>query len=124
MLFITFGKPQKAILLLRNILVEDYSFFLSFYFYNCLWCHFHLFQVKYDTRGFLEKNRDTLHSNLIQLLSSCSFQLPQLFASSMLSYSQKQVGHVGADCQKQSVGTKFKVSRMLLFLTIYGAGCV
>ncbi|XP_010268832.1 PREDICTED: myosin-2 [Nelumbo nucifera] len=54
-------------------------------------------EVLYDTSGFLEKNRDPLPSDSIQLLSSCSCQLPQLFASNMLSKSQKQ-----------SVGTKFK----------------
>uniref|UniRef100_A0A5B7A9V3 Putative myosin-2 n=1 Tax=Davidia involucrata TaxID=16924 RepID=A0A5B7A9V3_DAVIN len=55
-------------------------------------------EVLYDTIGFLEKNRDPLHSDTIQLLSSCSCHLPQLFASNMLN-----------QFQKQSVGTKFKV---------------
>lgn len=57
-------------------------------------CHY-AGEVLYDTTGFLEKNRDPLHSDLIQLLSSCTLQLPQLFASNMLN-------------QKQSVGSKFK----------------
>ncbi|KAA8523831.1 hypothetical protein F0562_010254 [Nyssa sinensis] len=55
-------------------------------------------EVLYDAVGFLEKNRDPLHSDTIQLLSSCSCHLPQLFASNMLNRFQKQ-----------SVGTKFKV---------------
>lgn len=72
------------------------------------------YQVTYDTTGFLEKNRDLLHSNSIQLLSSCKFHLPQTFASNMLSQSEKPVvGPLyksgGADSQKLSVSTKFKV---------------
>lgn len=71
------------------------------------------YQVLYDTTGFLEKNRDPLHSDSIKLLSSCSYQLPQLFASKMLNLSQQQdslLWHLGSvDSQKQSVGTKFKV---------------
>ncbi|KAI4322882.1 hypothetical protein L6164_022533 [Bauhinia variegata] len=68
-------------------------------------------EVWYDTTGFLEKNRDPLPSNSIQLLSSCSCQLIQLFANKMLNHSQKQSNsfQIGApDSQKQSVGTKFK----------------
>ncbi|PHT48040.1 Myosin-1 [Capsicum baccatum] len=70
-------------------------------------------EVIYDTTGFLEKNRDLLHSNSIQLLSSCKYHLPQTFASNMLSQSEKPVvGPLyksgGADSQKLSVSTKFK----------------
>ncbi|XP_059278536.1 myosin-1 isoform X1 [Lycium ferocissimum] len=70
-------------------------------------------EVTYDTTGFLEKNRDLLHSNSIQLLSSCKYRLPQTFASNMLSQSEKPVvGPLyksgGADSQKLSVSTKFK----------------
>ncbi|KAJ7948588.1 myosin 2 [Quillaja saponaria] len=55
-------------------------------------------EVLYDTNGFLEKNRDPLHSDSIQLLSRCSCRLLQSFASK-----------IGApDSRKQSVGTKFK----------------
>ncbi|KAI3457512.1 hypothetical protein Pfo_014175 [Paulownia fortunei] len=68
-------------------------------------------EVIYDTREFLEKNRDPLHSEIIQLLSSCTRQLPQLFAS-MLKQSQKPASslmQLGTPaCQKQSVATKFK----------------
>ncbi|XP_006841789.2 myosin-1 [Amborella trichopoda] len=74
-------------------------------------CHY-AGEVLYDTTGFLEKNRDLLHCDSIQLLSSCNCQLPQKFASTMLNHSQKLVSplwrHGGADSQKQSVGTKFK----------------
>ncbi|KAJ1381655.1 P-loop containing nucleoside triphosphate hydrolase [Sesbania bispinosa] len=72
-------------------------------------CHY-AGEVLYDTNGFLEKNRDPLPSDSIQLLSSCSCELLQLF-SKMLNTSQKQSNslHIGAlDSQKQSVGTKFK----------------
>ncbi|XP_071733155.1 myosin-1-like [Rutidosis leptorrhynchoides] len=70
-------------------------------------------EVTYDTTGFLEKNRDLLHLDSIQLLSSCTSQLPQIFASNMLSLSEKSAfGSVnklgGADSQKLSVMLKFK----------------
>ena len=76
---------------------------------------FVLNQVTYDTTGFLEKNRDLLHLDSIQLLSSCSCHLPRAFASSMLIQSEKPVvGPLykagGADSQRLSVATKFKVA--------------
>lgn len=68
----------------------------------------------YDTTGFLEKNRDLLHLDSIQLLSSCTCHLPQIFASNLLAQSEKPVVGAlhksgGADSQKLSVATKFKV---------------
>ncbi|EEF36593.1 myosin vIII, putative [Ricinus communis] len=67
-------------------------------------------EVVYDTNGFLEKNRDPLHSDLFQLLSSCSCRLAQLFVSKMsnqfVSSSFNQ--SYGLESSKQSVGTKFK----------------
>ncbi|KAG9160010.1 hypothetical protein Leryth_005748 [Lithospermum erythrorhizon] len=54
-------------------------------------------KVLYNTSGFLEKNRDSLPSDTIQLLSLCSGRLPQAFASKLINQSLKQ-----------SVGTKFK----------------
>ncbi|XWS11103.1 hypothetical protein CRYUN_Cryun38cG0055000 [Craigia yunnanensis] len=63
-------------------------------------------EVLYDTNGFLEKNRDPLNSDLVQLLSSCNGQLPQSFASKMLNQSLKPA--TSFDSPKQSVGTKFK----------------
>ncbi|EPS70501.1 hypothetical protein M569_04240, partial [Genlisea aurea] len=68
-------------------------------------------EVLYDTGEFLEKNRDRLYSEIIQLLSSCSCKLSRLFAS-MLRQSQIsasscfKLGMSGG--QKQSVVTKFK----------------
>lgn len=76
-------------------------------------------QVTYDTTGFLEKNRDLMHLDSVQLLSSCKMSLPQKFASNMLVQSEKPVvGPLfksgGADSQKLSVATKFKVDVLLL----------
>ncbi|KAK4743021.1 hypothetical protein SAY87_001022 [Trapa incisa] len=70
-------------------------------------------EVTYDTTGFLEKNRDLMHLDSIQLLSQCSCPLPQVFASNMLTQSEKSVtGPLfkagGAESQKLSVATKFK----------------
>ncbi|OMP04597.1 IQ motif, EF-hand binding site [Corchorus olitorius] len=63
-------------------------------------------EVLYDTNGFLEKNRDPLNSELVQLLSSCNEQLPQLFASKILNQSLNPA--ISLDGSKQSVATKFK----------------
>ncbi|XP_078166970.1 myosin-1-like [Carex rostrata] len=69
-------------------------------------------EVAYDTTGFLEKNRDLLHMDSIQLLSSCNCSLPQIFASKMLEQSDNMPPNPYrssvADCQKLSVATKFK----------------
>ncbi|KAI0507448.1 hypothetical protein KFK09_013573 [Dendrobium nobile] len=68
-------------------------------------------EVVYDTSGFLEKNRDPLYSDLVQLLQSCSCQLLRTFTSHMLNQSQRSTSPQwlnGVDSQKQSVGTKFK----------------
>ncbi|XAR56040.1 Myosin ATPase, partial [Bertholletia excelsa] len=75
-------------------------------------CHYAT-EVRYDTTGFLEKNRDLLHLDLIELLSSCACCLPKIFASNLLAQSEKPViGALhksgGADSQKLSVATKFK----------------
>lgn len=71
-------------------------------------------QVAYDTTGFLEKNRDLLHMDSIQLLRSCNCSLPQIFASKMLDQSDNMPPNPYrssvADCQKLSVATKFKVN--------------
>lgn len=78
---------------------------------------FFYYQVVYDTSGFLEKNRDLLHMDSIQLLASCKSRLPKIFASNLLNQSEKVAGNMyrasPADSQKLSVATKFKV----LFLT-------
>ncbi|KAL2472850.1 Myosin-2 [Forsythia ovata] len=74
-------------------------------------CHY-AGEVLYETGGFLEKNRDPLHSDTIQLLSSCTGQLPRMFASKWLNQSQKAASSsilLGMSAsQKQSVATKFK----------------
>ncbi|XP_062187269.1 myosin-1-like isoform X2 [Phragmites australis] len=74
-------------------------------------CHY-AGEATYDTAGFLEKNRDPLHSESIQLLSSCKCELPKHFASVMVADSQNKSSlswHSIVDTQKQSVVTKFKV---------------
>ncbi|KAJ4843468.1 hypothetical protein Tsubulata_006796 [Turnera subulata] len=66
-------------------------------------------EVVYDTNGFLEKNRDPLHSDFTQLLSSSGRQLAQLFASKVLNKSPKLATTLsGLDFSMQSVATKFK----------------
>jgi hypothetical protein len=68
--------------------------------------------VTYDTTGFLEKNRDLLHSESIQLLSSCKCELLKHFASVMVADSQNKSTlswHSVVDTEKQGVVTKFKV---------------
>nr|CAD1836232.1 unnamed protein product [Ananas comosus var. bracteatus] len=69
-------------------------------------------EVVYDTSGFLEKNRDLLHMDSIQLLASCKCPLPQIFASKMLAQSDTSASNShrtsGADSQKLSVAMKFK----------------
>ncbi|CAI9088594.1 OLC1v1022970C1 [Oldenlandia corymbosa var. corymbosa] len=74
--------------------------------------HHYAGEVLYDTSGFLEKNRDLIHFDTIQLLSSSSSYLPKLFASLVTKMSSNvaspplQSGVLVS--QKQSVGTKFK----------------
>lgn len=62
-------------------------------------------QVTYETDGFLEKNKDLLHADLVELLSSCDCALTRQFSlpSGNTSYRAN-----GSD-QKQSVAAKFKV---------------
>lgn len=69
-------------------------------------------EVAYDTSGFLEKNRDLLHMDSIQLLAKCKSSIPQIFASKMLTQSDnlESVPYRpnAADSQKLSVAMKFK----------------
>ncbi|GMY31655.1 myosin-2 [Fagus crenata] len=84
-------------------------------------CHY-AGEVLYDTNGFLEKNRDPLHSDYIQLLSSCSCQPLKLFSSKMLDQSQKSAKSFcqinALDPPKQSVGAKFKSQLFKLMLQL------
>ncbi|KAG2548270.1 hypothetical protein PVAP13_9KG157500 [Panicum virgatum] len=69
-------------------------------------------EVAYDSSGFLEKNRDLLHMDSIQLLAKCKSSLPQMFASKMLAQSDISISvpyrSSAADSQKLSVAMKFK----------------
>ncbi|CAN4117724.1 unnamed protein product [Withania somnifera] len=69
-------------------------------------------EVIYDTSGFLDKNRDTVHSDIIQLLSSSGEDLLKLFASTFANQSKKTASpsiHIQlSGFQKQTVATKFK----------------
>lgn len=73
-------------------------------------CHY-AGQVLYETRGFLEKNRDPLPSDSINLLLSSSCPVMQQFASDSHNQPQKPAGQnvqSAMDSQKRSVATKFK----------------
>ncbi|KAK4713504.1 hypothetical protein R3W88_019411 [Solanum pinnatisectum] len=68
-------------------------------------------EVIYDTSGFLNKNRDTVHPDTNQLLSSSSEDLLKLFASSFANQSKKTASSIRieiSDFQKQTFATKFK----------------
>ncbi|KAI4374721.1 hypothetical protein MLD38_012684 [Melastoma candidum] len=69
-------------------------------------------EVSYDSTSFLQKNRDLVHVDSIQLLSSCSCQLPKLFAARTddhsLGLSNPNHSGGGLDFQKQSVAAKLK----------------
>lgn len=68
-------------------------------------------EVLYDTNGFLEKNKDSLHADFLQLLSACNNELLQI-ASKLLNDSEKPAttlsGISSSDFPRQSVSTKFK----------------
>lgn len=83
-------------------------------------------QVVYETNGFLEKNRDLLHADLLQLLASCDCALPQLFGASIGEDAQKLLSPTrrangGTESQKQSVAAKFKVWFNLLRHSLFQA---
>jgi len=75
-------------------------------------------QVAYDSSGFLEKNRDLLHMDSIQLLAKCKSSLPQMFASKILAQSDISISvpyrSSAAVSQKLSVAMKFKVQIFVL----------
>uniref|UniRef100_A0A1J3EUI7 Myosin-2 n=1 Tax=Noccaea caerulescens TaxID=107243 RepID=A0A1J3EUI7_NOCCA len=73
-------------------------------------------EVLYDTNGFLEKNRDPLPADLINLLSSCDCHLLKLFSSKMRDKSQKPL--MLSDSTNQTVGTKFKGQLFKLMNTL------
>ncbi|KMZ72945.1 hypothetical protein ZOSMA_157G00250 [Zostera marina] len=71
-------------------------------------------EVSYDASCFLEKNRDLLHMDSIQLLARCTHEFPKIFSSKILSMSEKILNlsyrrSSGPDSPKCSVATKFKI---------------
>ncbi|KAK9152513.1 hypothetical protein Syun_010822 [Stephania yunnanensis] len=69
-------------------------------------------EVLYTTNGFLEKNRDTFHSESLHLLSSCTCQLLKTFVSNVSKQSGAPANslyfnHV-SDSQKKSISSNFK----------------
>lgn len=76
-------------------------------------------EVVYDTNGFLEKNRDLLHSDSIQLFSSCTCKLLQLLASKLINHSQKPTVSMCStevvESPEPGVGTKYKLLLFDLF---------
>ncbi|WOK98887.1 myosin-1-like [Canna indica] len=87
--------------------------------------HHYAGEVIYDTTGFLEKNRDLLHMDSIQLLASCTCRLPQMFASRMLSQSVNAAANPykssGVDSQRLSVASKFKSQLFQLMIRLGNA---
>ncbi|XP_065019479.1 myosin-1-like isoform X2 [Musa acuminata AAA Group] len=84
-------------------------------------------EVLYDSSGFLEKNRDTLHADLVQLLLSCACQLPQSFANNILQpekESSRFRQSSSFDLQKQSVVAKFKLMQRLESTTPHFIRCI
>ncbi|KAK4794122.1 hypothetical protein SAY86_012116 [Trapa natans] len=75
-------------------------------------------EVLYDTNGFLDKNRDPVFADLINFLSSCCCQLPQLFASRILSKSPKAGSPLylsgSNDFQNRSIAANLKHQLFLL----------
>ncbi|KAF3320965.1 Myosin-2 [Carex littledalei] len=83
-------------------------------------CHY-AGEVSYDASGFLEKNRDPLHSESINLLLSCQSELPKLLASNMTSASQRKSSRrTSFSAQKQTVSTKFKAQLFKLMQQLEG----
>lgn len=68
-------------------------------------------QVIYETDGFLEKNRDLLHADLVELLGSCDCALTRQF---LVFNGQGSQRANGLESQKQSVAAKFKVCTLEL----------
>lgn len=69
-------------------------------------------EVVYDANSFLEKNRDLLHSDLLQVLSTSYYELPRLFASNIAKEAQDLTSPLwrtnGLESRRLTLATKFK----------------
>lgn len=69
-------------------------------------------EVVYDTNSFLEKNRDLLHSDLLQVLFTSYYELPRLFASNITKEAQEFTSPLGRanglESRRLTLATKFK----------------
>ena len=69
-------------------------------------------EVVHDTNSFLEKNRDLLHFDLLQVLSTSCYELPRLFASIITKEAQGFTSPVGREngleSSRLTLATKFK----------------
>uniref|UniRef100_A0A8C9R4M5 Myosin VIIAa n=1 Tax=Scleropages formosus TaxID=113540 RepID=A0A8C9R4M5_SCLFO len=78
--------------------------------------------VYYETRGFLEKNRDTLHGDIIQLVHSSKNKfIKQIFQADVaMVMSPGRVGHGTLSTRKRSptLSSQFKRSLELLMRTL------
>lgn len=79
-------------------------------------------EVVYDTNSFLEKNRDFLPSDLLQVLSTSYYELPRLFASNIAKEAQDFTSPLrkanGLESQRLTLGTKFKGQLFRLLLHV------
>uniref|UniRef100_A0A8C7NP98 Myosin VIIA n=1 Tax=Oncorhynchus mykiss TaxID=8022 RepID=A0A8C7NP98_ONCMY len=78
--------------------------------------------VHYETRGFLEKNRDSLHTDIIQLVHSSKNKfIKQIFQADVtMVRDDVSGGHIGMETRKRSptLSSQFKLSLELLMRTL------
>eukprot|EP00252_Welwitschia_mirabilis_P019231 TRINITY_DN4395_c0_g1_i6.p1 TRINITY_DN4395_c0_g1~~TRINITY_DN4395_c0_g1_i6.p1 ORF type:complete len:638 (+),score=116.07 TRINITY_DN4395_c0_g1_i6:489-2402(+) len=68
-------------------------------------------EVTYETAGFLEKNREFMHHDLLELLSSSTFELTKLFAFNLMKEAKgfpSNMSENKEEIRKPSFVTKFK----------------
>jgi myosin-5 len=70
--------------------------------------HHYAGPVNYDTTGFLEKNRDVVHGDLLQLLGESNFQLPQTFSQHLMGANGAKSTTRGSMGPNKTVSSRFK----------------